>query len=303
MGYSVSVSGLNKNFGSNQVLSDISINIPEGSIYALLGVNGAGKSTFMKCILGIERADSGTVEFKKSDGKRGTLKNVGSLIESPKFYPKLTGIQNIEYVAGLLGISGFDSKNILRTVGLDYNIKTPAGEYSLGMKQRLGIAIALIGEPDLLILDEPTNGLDPSGVVEMREFIKSLPSELGTTVLVSSHILSEMQSVASHVGIISDGAIAYTGTIDSLIGDGVYVIRCASSEGENICKKAKQYGYSITQRSATEYTISNKSVKPDFVRDLMLSGFQVTEFFKEIPSLEDQFFSLVAKKGKNEFSN
>ena len=203
---------VSKTFQKHQgpVLSKVSLCIPKGSVYGLLGPNGAGKSTLLKIISGMLRPDQGTVWYKGKAWNRECLWNMGVLIESPPVYSHLTARENLLVRTTALGLPKPRIEEALEIAGLPDTGKKKAGQFSMGMKQRLGIAAALVGRPDFLILDEPTNGLDPFGIQELRNLIKSFP-EHGITVLVSSHILSEVEQMADHIGILTDGILGYQG--------------------------------------------------------------------------------------------
>lgn len=203
---------LYKKFGGQTAVNNVSLNIPRNSIYGLLGPNGAGKSTCLKMITGILKPTSGTIEFDGHLWKRADLSKIGALIETPPLYDNLTAYENLKTRAMLCGQDDARIREVLEIVRLTDTKKKRAGQFSLGMKQRLGIALALLNRPQLLILDEPTNGLDPVGIEELRELIRGFP-EQGITVILSSHILSEVRQVADHIGIISDGALGYSGEI------------------------------------------------------------------------------------------
>lgn len=205
---------LSKNFHGQNAVDQISLNIPRNSIYGLLGPNGAGKSTTLKMITGILRPTHGKIIYNGHPWSRKDLGNIGALIEMPPLYQNLTAYENLKVRAMLLGIDEKRIGEVLETVGLTNTKKKRAGQFSLGMKQRLGIAIALLNEPQLLILDEPTNGLDPVGIEELRRLIASFP-ERGMTVILSSHILSEVQQVADYIGIIADGKLGYEGRFEA----------------------------------------------------------------------------------------
>ena len=202
-----------KDFGGQMAVNKVSLNIERNSIYGLLGPNGAGKSTILKMITGILRPTSGCIKFDGHDWRRNDLKQIGSLIEMPPLYENLTAYENLKVRTTLLGLNDNEIKRVLEIVQLNDVGKKRAGHFSLGMKQRLGIAIALLNNPKLLILDEPTNGLDPVGIEELRELIRSFP-EKGMTVLLSSHILSEVQQIAQRVGIIAGGVLGYENVLN-----------------------------------------------------------------------------------------
>lgn len=216
----VETRGLCKQYGQAMRVKQLNLSVPEGAVYGFLGPNGAGKSTTLKMVLGLARPTAGEITvFGKPVNPRNRiaiLKQVGSLIESPSYYGHLTGEENLRIVQTLRGAPERDIKEVLSIVRLDGQKGKQVAHYSMGMKQRLGLAAALLGFPKLLILDEPTNGLDPAGIQEMRELICSLPGQFGMTVLVSSHLLSEIDQMADHVGIIREGELVFQDTLAAL---------------------------------------------------------------------------------------
>ena len=202
-----------KDFKKQKVVNNVSITVRENSIYGLLGPNGAGKSTTLKMITGMLRPTSGKVLFNGHEWNRKDLEQIGALIETPPLYENLSAVENLEVRAKLLNIPKTRIDKVLKMVDLQNTGRKKAGQFSMGMKQRLGIAIALLNNPKLLILDEPTNGLDPIGIQELRSLIRSFPSQ-GITVILSSHILSEVQLIADDIGIISNGILGYEGQMN-----------------------------------------------------------------------------------------
>ena len=202
-----------KDFKKQKAVNNVSITVRENSIYGLLGPNGAGKSTTLKMITGMLRPTSGKVLFNGHEWNRKDLEQIGALIETPPLYENLSAVENLEVRAKLLNIPKTQIDKVLKMVGLQNTGRKKAGQFSMGMKQRLGIAIALLNSPKLLILDEPTNGLDPIGIQELRSLIRSFPSK-GITVILSSHILSEVQLIADDIGIISNGILGYEGQMN-----------------------------------------------------------------------------------------
>ena len=202
----VETRGLCKQYGPALRVNHLDLTVPEGAVYGFLGPNGAGKSTTLKLLLGLARPTAGEI----------AVFGRPSLIESPSYYGHLTGAENLHIVQTLRGAPERDIGEVLRIVRLDGQKGKRTAHYSLGMKQRLGLAAALLGFPRLLILDEPTNGLDPAGIQEMRELIRSLPGRFGMTVVVSSHLLSEIDQMADHVGIIREGRLVFQDTLSAL---------------------------------------------------------------------------------------
>jgi gallidermin-class lantibiotic protection ABC transporter, ATP-binding subunit len=201
-----------RQFKKQQAVDHISLTVWKNSVYGLLGPNGAGKSTTLKMIAGMLRPDSGEILFEGHPWSRKDLFDIGALIESPPLYENLTARENLKVRTILLGLPDSRIGEVLETVDLTDTGKKRAGRFSMGMKQRLGIAIALLNRPKLLILDEPTNGLDPIGIQELRGLIRSFPGQ-GITVILSSHILSEVEQIADHIGIISGGVLGYENAI------------------------------------------------------------------------------------------
>jgi len=195
-------------------VNKVSLNIPRNSVYGLLGPNGAGKSTTLKMLTGILKPTFGTVTFNGQPWSREALNEIGALIEMPPLYENLTARENLKVRTTLLGLPDKRIDEVLQIVQLTNTGKKRVGQFSLGMKQRLGIANALLNHPKLLILDEPTNGLDPIGIEELRELIRSFPQK-GITVILSSHILSEVQQAADHIGIIANGVLGYEGQLQN----------------------------------------------------------------------------------------
>lgn len=220
----IETKNLTKSYAGFTAVSMVNLHIPKGTVYGFLGPNGAGKSTTMKMFLGLTKPTSGTftVDGKSYPKSRvEILKEIGSFIEAPAFYGNLSGEENLEIIRKILGLSKSSVAEALELVGLAQFKKRLAKKYSLGMKQRLGLASALIGKPPILILDEPTNGLDPVGIHEIRTLIRSLPDRFNCTVLVSSHLLSEIELMADNIGILNHGHLLFEGTLDDLKSDAV----------------------------------------------------------------------------------
>ena len=220
----IETKNLTKGSGGQMRVSKLDLAIPEGCVYGFLGPNGAGKTTTLKLLLGLLKPTDGTITFfgqkMTQQNRLFILKYTGSLIESPSYYGHLTGLENLQIMAKLKKVPATEIEKVLHTVRLYEQKDKKVKQYSLGMKQRLGIAMALLGNPRVLILDEPTNGLDPAGIQEMREFIKDLPMTHQMTVIVSSHLLSEVEQMADMVGIIHHGVLVFQGTMATLEAQG-----------------------------------------------------------------------------------
>ena len=230
----LSTRGLRKSYGSRLALDGLDLSVPSGVVYGFLGPNGAGKTTTMRLLTGLLHPDAGTIELLGSPFRRGDRKRlfrVGALVESPSFYPYLNGRQNLHALAAAgAPVPKNRVEELLEMVGLRERAKDKVAGYSLGMKQRLGIAGALLSDPQLLLLDEPANGLDPAGIVAMRETLRSLAAS-GKTVFVSSHLLAEVKVLADVVGIVAGGKLVREGTLDSMLRDqGVVRVRVARGQ-------------------------------------------------------------------------
>ncbi len=297
-----SVEGISKSFRKTRALSELSLSVPEGTVCGLLGPNGSGKTTAIRILLGLTRANSGNAELLGAKvGSRGftsAVRQTGSLIEGPALYGRATARQNMVIQARARGLSSEEAgiDRLLKLVGLSDRADTNTRGFSLGMKQRLGLAIALVGNPKMVILDEPTNGLDPSGIVEIRELIKSLPQS-GVTVLVSSHLLSEVQLMCDRATIINHGSVVADGTMEEILqqagGDGGYVIRVTPDEVNKAYAILSEIGLTVYQMPGGELSVQGP-VDDGSQINLVLadSGIYVSELRKDLPDLERVFMSL-----------
>lgn len=215
----ITTKNIRKTIDGTTIIPDLSLTVPNGSIYGFLGPNGAGKTTTIRLILGLIKPTSGSLEItgqQLTADRRDVLAHIGSLVEGPSLYPHLSGTDNLRIATLIHNIPEKRIGEVLEIVGLSNAADKLAGQYSLGMKQRLGIAIALLHKPSLLILDEPTNGLDPSGIKDLRELIISFQRDHGMTVFLSSHLLSEIEHMATHIGVIHHGRLLFEGTKEAL---------------------------------------------------------------------------------------
>jgi len=212
----IATHGLTRRFGPRTVVDGVDLRVPAERVYGFLGPNGAGKTTTIRLLLGLILPDAGGVDLFGEPFSRDGLRRVGALVESPSLYPHLTGRENLEVTRRLLGTARSGIDRALATSRLQADANRLVRDYSLGMKQRLGLALALLTEPSLLVLDEPTNGLDPAGIHEMRDLLRLLPREHGVTVFLSSHLLAEVEQVAGFVGIIHEGRLRFQGSLPEL---------------------------------------------------------------------------------------
>jgi ABC-2 type transport system ATP-binding protein len=297
--YIIETSNLTKKFGEFLAVDQVNIQVPKGGIYGFLGPNGAGKSTTIRMLLGLIKETKGEVKvFGKSIKKErlNILKRVGSMVETPSYYGHLTAYENLEVTRKLLGVEKSEITRVLEIVKLVDVQHKAVKKFSLGMKQRLGIAQALLGNPDLLILDEPTNGLDPSGIIEVRELIKSLPEKYGITVLISSHILSEIELMATHVGIINKGKLLFQGTMEDLRDKQKAEIQLEAEPKDEVETYLTDSGIPFTKDQRFLYF--DAGLQPAKInRELILNGYEVHQLMMKKHSLEEIFLSIIGSKG------
>lgn len=286
-----------KTYGNRTVVDHLNLCVPRGCVYGFIGPNGAGKSTSMKMLLGLVHPTSGSVRLMGQEvteqNRIRLLRHTGSLIESPSGYLHLTAQENLQIIADLKDVKHTEIERVLDVVHLTQDKDKKVGQYSLGMKQRLGIAMALLGNPEILILDEPTNGLDPAGIQEMRALIAGMPEKTGATVLISSHLLGEMEQMVNQVGIIHHGKTLFDGSLQ--------VLRKHSQGDLNLRVLDVLKAMPILQRRGLP-TVQKDGVltlppMPDFrlaeiVQELADSGAGVVELIRHTKSLEDIFLSL-----------
>lgn len=219
MSLAIETQGLTRHFGERIAVDAVNLRVPERSVYGFLGRNGAGKTTTIKLLLGLLRPDAGSAQIVGIDVTKDRLaavRNIGALLEAQGFYPNLSGHENLELCRRLLGLPASEPERVLDLVEMRAHAKRKVADYSLGMRQRLGIARAMLGNPPVLVLDEPTNGLDPEGIADMRHFLRELPARANATVLVSSHLLGEIEQVATHIGVLSHGKLVSQGALEDL---------------------------------------------------------------------------------------
>ena len=291
------VKDLNKKFGKKEVLKSVSFEINEGDILAFIGPNGAGKTTTIKCILGLQRLTKGSITINGYDIKKNFVKAIektGCIVESPDVYMYLTGYENLKLQASLYAnIKEESLTNIIRLVGLENRIYDKVSKYSLGMRQRLGIAISLVNNPNLLILDEPTNGLDPEGIKELRELLLKL-SKRGMGILISSHNLSELESFCNKVCIISKGEIIEENSISKIkeVDENKYIIKL------NDTKKTKKLLNSNDKIVDDNYieVIKDEKEIAEFIKVLVNNNLDIYEVKKEVLTLEEAFMNRAGGK-------
>ena len=291
---------LTKRYGNTAAVDRIRLRIEEGEVYGFLGPNGAGKTTTLKMLVGLIQPTEGTFTvFGRTfaQHRRWILSQTGALIESPSYYGHLTGRENLRIIQRLRGLPERNVSEALRVVRLEKHQHKRVDQYSLGMKQRLGLAMALISFPKLLILDEPTNGLDPAGIEEIRELIRSLPRQYGMTVLVSSHLLSEVEQIATSVGIIRDGKLVFQGSLDSLKAKSDPAIAVKTTD--NLAAERVLDGQGLKPKERSGYLtlpdMEDRQVA-EVNRTLVRAGIGVIRIEERKKSLERIFLELTGKE-------
>lgn len=300
----VETTGLTKRYGRRFAVDGADLHIAKGDIYGFLGPNGAGKTTTIRMLLGLIRPTSGAARIFGKDLRRerlSILRRVGSLVESPSYYGHLTARENLEAQRRILNVPRHRIDEVLAAVRLTSEANRPVKGFSLGMKQRLGIAASMLAEPELLILDEPTNGLDPSGIHEIRELIKSMPEQYGMTVLVSSHLLSEIELMANRVGIIRQGKVVFEGEMEALQKRASGFLRLSVSEPERAGKTLALLGYPAEQDSGKGENSLLIGLPEDkavarIVKNLVEEGHSIYRLEERRHSLEDIFLEMVGKE-------
>ena len=295
----LSLKNLDKKFGKVHAVNNLSFDILKGNVYGILGPNGSGKSTTLGIILNVVNRTSG--DFSWFDGNLTThqaLKKVGAIIERPNFYPYMTATQNLALICKIKGISTEKIDEKLAIVNLFERRNSKFSTFSLGMKQRLAIASALLNDPEILILDEPTNGLDPQGIHEIRQIIKSIAAN-GTTILLASHLLDEVEKVCSHVVVIRNGVKLYSGRVDEMTASfGLLELKIDEKEAEliKLLEKHEAIG-KITKDHETLIATLNQTISSTEINKYLFdNGFVLSHLVKRKPSLEQQFLDLTSNK-------
>jgi len=293
----IATEGLTFNFGSQTVVKSLSLQVPEGSIYGFLGPNGAGKTTTIKLLMNLLQVQEGSIHIFGKELKSNRieiLSQIGSLIEQPAIYAHLTGKENLLNRALLLQVPKSRVDEMLALVHLTQAANKKAGQYSLGMKQRLGIALALLSDPKLLLLDEPTNGLDPNGIIEVRELLIRLVREHGKTVFVSSHLLLEIERMATHVGIINFGELLFQGSVEELQSHSKPQIQIEINNTADAANYLKRNNFEVTdvdnEHIYVPYTSKQQMAEINALLNQM--GYIVYSISKQQKDLEKLFLSI-----------
>ncbi|MCB5099074.1 ATP-binding cassette domain-containing protein [Streptococcus mutans] len=296
--YIIETKQLSKDFSGEAAVNQLSIHVRKNEIYSFLGPNGAGKSTAMKMLLGLLQPTHGSIRLfdKNFDSNQiALLSSVGSLIEEPSYYANLTGYENLEIIQRLLKLPKENIDKVLKIVKLYEQKDKLVKNYSLGMKQRLGIALAIIKFPKLLILDEPTNGLDPAGIQEIRELIKSLPQKYDMTVIISSHILSEIEQMATTVGIINKGKLLFEGQLTELEEDEKYLFE--TSDDALAEQLLMRKGFELEENQSIVLKDYNKANIAAAVKVLVANDIDIYQVRMVRKSLEEVFLDMTGREG------
>lgn len=296
--YIIETKQLSKDFSGEAAVNQLSIHVRKNEIYGFLGPNGAGQSTAMKMLLGLLQPTHGSIRLfdKNFDSNQiALLSSVGSLIEEPSYYANLTGYENLEIIQRLLKLPKENIDKVLKIVKLYEQKDKLVKNYSLGMKQRLGIALAIIKFPKLLILDEPTNGLDPAGIQEIRELIKSLPQKYDMTVIISSHILSEIEQMATTVGIINKGKLLFEGQLTELEEDEKYLFE--TSDDALAEQLLMRKGFELEENQSIVLKDYNKTNIAAAVKVLVANDIDIYQVRMVRKSLEEVFLDMTGREG------
>ena len=301
MGTVITTDSLTKKYGKKDVVKDLDLRVPGGSIYGFLGPNGAGKSTTLKMLLGLVKPTEGQIQILgkeiNSKNRLAILSETGSLIEAPAYYGHLSGKENLQIICTLKNVPEKEIQRVLHIVRMEEQQNKKVSQYSLGMKQRLGLAAALLGNPRILLLDEPTNGLDPAGIQEMRELICSLPASFGITVLISSHLLSEIDQMATHVGIINQGQLIFQDSLNVLHEHSRGRLYLHTSDDQAAFRQLKNSGIPAQWRDGRlSLRLMEDSRIMRAVALLVNSGIGILRLEQQQMSLEDIFLQLTGKQ-------
>ena len=294
MGDAIHSKGLSRRFGRVAAVEGLDLQVPDGCISAFLGPNGAGKTTTIRLILGLLKPQAGTCEvLGHPPGHPSALAQLGAMVETPSLYAHLTGLENVEITRLIRDLPRTETDRVLAQVGLAQDARRPVRAYSLGMRQRLGLALALLGNPRLLVLDEPTNGLDPVGIQEMRELIRRLPRESGATVFLSSHLLAEVEQTADHLVVIHRGRLRFQGPMAAFGEASGPRLQVRVDDPAGALALLSAAGIPAEVQGEALHLQADPQRAPEVARILVAAGLQLRELGPVQASLEHRFLSLV----------
>lgn len=291
------INQLTKKFGSFTAVNNVTFSVEKGNVYGLLGPNGSGKSTTLGMILNVINPTAGSWKWFDKEPDNDSLKKIGAIIESPKFYPYLSAEKNLEIVADIKEVNYAKIDEKLELVGLLSRKKDKFQQYSLGMKQRLAIAAALLNDPEVLILDEPTNDLDPQGIIQIRELIIKIAQQ-GTTIILASHLLDEVEKVCSHVVVLNQGKMLYAGSVDQMNSSfGSIEVAAQNMESLEYTLKTFSFVSKVTKENNKLFAVLSEEKDPAEINKMLYEqGIIVNHLVKRKESLEQQFFQLIQKQ-------
>jgi ABC-2 type transport system ATP-binding protein len=303
----IRLEGVTKRFGRTVAVDDVTVDVPRGRCLGWLGPNGSGKTTLIRCMLGLARPTAGTIHVRGREvprDVRSALSGVGAIVEEPRFYPYLSGRRNLEVAAGFVGAAAFGRIDaVLERVDLTKAAGTAVKKYSLGMRQRLGVARSLLTDPELLILDEPSNGLDPAGIVEFRRMIRSFVEQDGRTVFISSHLLDEVEKIADDIAIVQAGALVVHGTVAELVAAGRSSLRVRVDDAARAATVLGGLAFVTAveqreERGALEVRLGRLDDESSIAitRALVEAGIGVAEIARHTESLEERFLEITAEQ-------
>lgn len=288
------IQGLAKNYGSVQALQNVTFSVPQGSIYGLLGPNGSGKTTTLGIVLDVLKANSGSFQWFGQPHTAAVKRRIGAILETPNFYPYLSAYRNLQIAADIKKADHAQIDSVLEITGLSQRRNSPFSSFSLGMKQRLALASALLGNPEVLVLDEPTNGLDPQGIADVRELIRKIASE-GKTIIIASHLLDEIEKVCTHVAVLQKGTLKAAGPVSDILAQQDQVLIQLPEKEQALSVLQAQ---AFTEKITTERDWLNLTLKPgyssaDVNKTLFAHNLVAAQLMVRKKSLESQFLEIV----------
>ncbi|RNI31248.1 ABC transporter ATP-binding protein [Rufibacter latericius] len=289
------IQGLSKRYGAVQALQQLTINVPEGSIYGLLGPNGSGKTTTLGIVLDVINATAGTFQWFGQPASKTTKRRIGALLETPNFYPYLTAEENLRITADVKGLNSARITAVLQTVGLAKRKNDKFKGYSLGMKQRLAIGAALLGDPEVLVLDEPTNGLDPEGIAEVRELIIRIAAQ-GKTILLASHLLDEVEKVCTHMAVLRNGQLKAEGPVSSIMATNDMVFISGGAPLETLLQVARTLSFVTEARQVNQQiqlSLQPEVSSSELNQAFFSQGIALGQLVVRKKSLESQFLEII----------
>ncbi len=293
------INNLSKRYGKIQSLNNFSLKVEKGNVYGLLGPNGSGKTTTLGIVLGIINANSGSYKWFEKEPTNEARKKIGAILETPNFYPYLSAVKNLEIVADIKNVSYKNIEDVLSTVNLSERKNYPVSTYSLGMKQRVALASALLSDPEVLVLDEPTNGLDPQGIAEIREIVQKIVKK-GKTIIIASHILDEIEKICTHVAIIKKGNLIISGSINEVLSkdNRIEIISDNLDKLEHILKEYNGIKRIVKAGLKLELYVDDNVKSEEINKYLVENNIYLSHLVLSRQSLEETFLELTSEQKK-----